>query len=53
MNHEGGFRNAMVSFTPATIEMPSAKSFGDAFVFAREKTLHGGDAHTTSKYPGL
>ena len=53
MNHAGGFRYEIVSFTPTTIEMPHAKSAGVVSVFAREKTVHGGDAHTMSKYPGL
>ena len=28
MNHAGGFRYEIVSFTPTTIEMPHAKSAG-------------------------
>ena len=53
MNHAGGFRYAIVSFTPTTIEMPRTKSAGAMSVFAREKTVHGGDAHTMSKCPGF
>ena len=53
MKHAGGFRYAIVSFTPTTIEMPRAKSAGAVSIFAREKTVHGSDAHTMSKCPGL
>ena len=53
MDHAGGFRYAIVSFIPTTFELPRAKSAGAVSVFAREKTVHRGDAHTMSKCPGF